>query len=50
VLGISLVNYLYKLTVALALTPVLYGVHRIIDNYLGKELAITMMREAQEDN
>jgi hypothetical protein len=34
----------------LALTPVLYGVHRIIDNYLGKELAITMMREAQEDN
>jgi len=27
----------------------LYGVHRIIDNYLGKDLAITMMREAQED-
>lgn len=49
VLGISLVNYIYKLTVALALTPVLYGVHRIIDNYLGKDLAITMMREAQED-
>jgi queuosine precursor transporter len=50
VLGIGLVNYIYKLTVALALTPVLYGVHRIIDNYLGKELSETMMREAQEGN
>lgn len=48
VLGICLVNYIYKLIVALALTPVLYGVHRIIDNYLGKELANAMMREAHE--
>ena len=49
VLGISLVNYLYKLTVALLLTPLLYGVHAIIDSYLGKELAQYMMREAHED-
>jgi uncharacterized integral membrane protein (TIGR00697 family) len=49
VLGISLVNYLYKLTVALLLTPLLYGVHAIIDSYLGKELAQSMMREAHED-
>lgn len=46
VLGISLVNYIYKLSVALLLTPVLYGVHSIIDSYLGKELAQSMMREA----
>jgi uncharacterized integral membrane protein (TIGR00697 family) len=49
VLGISLVNYLYKLTVALLLTPLLYGVHAIIDSYLGKELAQSMMREAHEN-
>ncbi|MCF8255475.1 MAG: queuosine precursor transporter [Bacteroidia bacterium] len=48
VLGISLVNYIYKFTVALLLTPVLYGVHSIIDSYLGKELAESMMREAHE--
>jgi uncharacterized integral membrane protein (TIGR00697 family) len=46
VLGICLVNYIYKLTVALLLTPVLYGVHALIDAYLGKELAESMMREA----
>jgi uncharacterized integral membrane protein (TIGR00697 family) len=46
VLGICLVNYIYKLTVALLLTPLLYGIHSIIDAYLGKELAESMMREA----
>lgn len=48
VLGISFVNYIYKLSVALLLTPVLYGVHALIDSYLGKELAQSMMREAHE--
>jgi uncharacterized integral membrane protein (TIGR00697 family) len=48
VLGISLINFIYKLSVALLLTPLLYGVHAIIDSYLGKELAASMMREAQE--
>ncbi|MCG9881260.1 MAG: queuosine precursor transporter [Bacteroidia bacterium] len=49
VLGIGLVNYIYKLSVALLLTPLLYGVHHIIDSYLGKELAESMMREAHQD-
>jgi uncharacterized integral membrane protein (TIGR00697 family) len=48
VLGISLVNFIYKLSVAILLTPVLYGVHAAIDAFLGKELALAMMREAQE--
>ncbi len=47
VLGIGVVNYLYKLTVAILLTPVLYGVHALIDTYLGRELAESMMREAE---
>jgi queuosine precursor transporter len=50
VLGIGLVNYIYKLFVALALTPILYFVHRIIDNYLGKELSETMLRDAHQAN
>jgi uncharacterized integral membrane protein (TIGR00697 family) len=48
VLGISLVNFIYKLSVAILLTPLLYGVHAVIDAFLGKELALAMMREAQE--
>jgi uncharacterized integral membrane protein (TIGR00697 family) len=48
VLGISLVNFIYKLSVAILLTPLLYGVHAVIDAFLGKELALSMMREAQE--
>ncbi len=30
-------NYLYKLLIAVAVTPVIYLVHAIIENYLGKE-------------
>jgi uncharacterized integral membrane protein (TIGR00697 family) len=49
VLGIGIVNYIYKLTIAVLLTPLLYGVHAVIDAYLGKELALAMMREASKD-
>jgi len=46
VLGIGVVNYFYKFIVAIVLTPLLYLVHKIIDTYLGKELAHQMMEEA----
>jgi uncharacterized integral membrane protein (TIGR00697 family) len=46
VLAVGVVNYIYKFTVAILLTPVLYVVHIIIDNYLGKELAEEMMADA----
>jgi hypothetical protein len=29
-------GYLFKFTIALATTPALYVVHRIVDGYLGK--------------
>jgi hypothetical protein len=48
VLGIGVVNYIYKFTVAIILTPLLYFVHKIIDAYLGKELAEQMMKEAEK--
>ncbi len=46
VLAVGVVNYIYKFVVAVVLTPVLYVVHSVIDNYLGKELAEQMMAEA----
>lgn len=50
VLGIGIVNYIYKFTVAVLLTPFLYFLHSMIDAYLGKELANAMMEEAQKDS
>jgi hypothetical protein len=46
---VGLINYVYKFTVALALTPVLYAAHGLIDRYLGKDLAEKMTEEATED-
>ncbi|MFT5155841.1 MAG: putative integral membrane protein (TIGR00697 family) [Bacteroidia bacterium] len=46
VLGIGVVNYIYKFFVAIVLTPLLYVIHGLIDKYLGKELSTAMMREA----
>lgn len=39
VLAIGLVNYIYKVAVAIILTPVLYIAHYAIDGFLGKELS-----------
>lgn len=50
VLVIGLVNYLYKFTVAIVLTPLLYVVHSIIDRYLGKELSEKLMAEAHQSS
>ena len=47
VLAICLVGYIYKFTVAVLLTPLLYIIHKIVDSYLGKELSGKMLEEAQ---
>lgn len=49
VLAVGVVNYIYKFCVAAILTPLLYVIHSIIDNYLGKELAEQLMREAANE-
>jgi queuosine precursor transporter len=49
VLAVGVVNYMYKFCVAVLLTPLLYILHALIDNYLGKELAAKMTSEAAED-
>lgn len=46
VAAIGLVNYTYKFLVAILMTPLLYGAHGIIDNYLGKELSAKLISEA----
>lgn len=47
VLAICLVGYIYKFTVAVLLTPLLYIIHKIVDTFLGKELSVKLLKEAQ---
>ncbi|MBC6365332.1 queuosine precursor transporter [Algoriphagus sp. AK58] len=49
IIAVGLINYIYKFTVAVLLTPVLYVGHSLIDRYLGKELAEKMAKEASAD-
>jgi len=49
IVAVGLINYVYKFTVALALTPLLYLAHGLIDRYLGKDLAEKMTEEATGD-
>ncbi|NOT36252.1 MAG: queuosine precursor transporter [Saprospiraceae bacterium] len=46
VLAICTVNYIYKFSIAILLTPVIYLVHNIIDRFLGDELAEKMKKES----
>ncbi len=49
VVAVGIINYIYKFSVAVLLTPLLYVGHHYIDRYLGKELAEEMMAEASSD-
>ncbi|MCI0750808.1 MAG: queuosine precursor transporter [Flammeovirgaceae bacterium] len=46
VLSVGIINYMYKFTVAIFLTPVIYAGHYIIDRYLGKNEADKLSEEA----
>lgn len=46
IMAIGIVNYIYKFSVAVALTPLLYWVHLLIDKYLGEELASKLKEDA----
>jgi uncharacterized integral membrane protein (TIGR00697 family) len=48
VAAIGIVNYSYKFVVAILMTPLLYGVHNIIDKYLGKDLSSKLIAEARK--
>ncbi len=50
IFAVALLNYLYKGSVAILLTPLLYLIHNFIDNYLGEELAKELMKQAADDS
>jgi uncharacterized integral membrane protein (TIGR00697 family) len=50
VIAVGLVGYIYKSIVALSVTPILYVVHNLIDNYLGKDLSHKLMDHAKNED
>lgn len=48
--AIGITNYIYKFVVAIALTPLIYFGHYLIDNYLGKEQAARMSADASDQS
>ncbi len=50
VTAIAATGYLYKFSVAILCTPVIYLVHHLIEEYLGKSKAREMKRAALENN
>jgi len=49
-IAIAITNYIYKFTVAILLTPVIYGGHYVIDRYLGQHQAQVIVAESNKDN
>lgn len=49
VISVGIIQYIYKIVVAVALTPVIYLAHSLIDNYLGIKLAGNMMHRAEAE-
>lgn len=48
ILAIGITNYIYKFSMAILLTPLIYLGHYLIDRYLGKENAQKISEEAAE--
>ena len=46
VLAICLMNYIYKFTIAIVLTPLIYFIEKRIEKYLGKTKALEMKAAA----
>ena len=49
VCAVGIINYIYKFTVAIILTPLLYIAHSIIDNYLGHATSEKIIEDAYEE-
>ena len=50
IIAIGITNYIYKFTIAIALTPVIYLGHAWIDGYLGKEQAEKISAQAAKQS
>lgn len=49
VLAIGTVNFFYKFGVSLILTPLVYFIHILIDNYLGKKESLELRKKALQN-
>ena len=49
-LSVGVTNYIYKFVIAIALTPLIYLAHYLIDKYLGKNLSDEMTAQASKDS
>lgn len=49
ILAITLFNYTYKFLIAIAITPVIYLAHWVMDRYLGRETAEALIHRAEQD-
>ena len=49
VFRVGLIQYLYKVFLAIALTPLIYLAHVVIDRYLGKEASEIIIEEADKN-
>jgi queuosine precursor transporter len=49
VFKVGIVQYFYKVFLAIALTPVIYAIHAIIDRYLGKETSVVLVEQADRN-
>jgi uncharacterized integral membrane protein (TIGR00697 family) len=49
IIAICIMNYIYKFTMAIVLTPLIYLIHGWIERYLGHELAAEMKQAAMRD-
>lgn len=50
IVAIGITNYIYKFLVAIALTPLVYVGHSIIDKYLGKDNALKISQDASDQS
>lgn len=50
IIAIGITNYIYKFMIAIALTPVIYLGHAMIDRYLGKEQAAKISSDAAKES
>ena len=50
VMAICMGNYIYKFVVAVLLTPIIYFVHALIEQYLGKNVAYEMKKAAMRNS
>lgn len=48
IVAITLFNYAYKFVIAIVITPVIYGAHRLMDGYLGHSTAAVMIADAAD--